>query len=36
MVDEIQDVLMSFNYEIQKHVEQKTRWEKKSKIYISI
>lgn len=36
MVDEIQDVLMSFNYEIQKHVEQKTRWEQKIKIYISI
>ena len=36
MVDEIQDVLMSFNYEIQKHVEQKARWEQKRKIYISI
>ena len=36
MVDEIQDILMSFNYEIQKHVEQKTRWEQKRKIYISI
>ena len=36
MVDEIQHVLKSFKYEMQKHVEQKTRWEQKVKIYISI
>nr|DAS19455.1 MAG TPA: hypothetical protein [Caudoviricetes sp.] len=36
MVDEIQYILTSFKYEIQKHVEQKTRLEQKVKIYISI
>ena len=36
MVDEIQDILESFKYEIRKHVEQKTRLEQKVKIYISI
>lgn len=36
MVDEIQYILTSFKYEIQKHVEQKMRWEQKVKIYIAI
>lgn len=36
MVDEIQYILTSFKTELQKHVEQKTRWEQKVKINISI